>query len=170
MHAHLKLSYGPAYEFWLFYFERYNAILGNQPTNNRLPEPQLMQRFIDDNSAYSFQFPVEFGEKLSPLCMTEARLTGSVSDTLADFSSRCTLPPRSKYSTLDDQDRENIKLLFSKLNPSSSREAIPNTVFRKYLHITRNGKTIGYFDSRQNPCVVIWPSGTEICSVLRLQQ
>ena len=90
MHAHLKedlLSYGPAYEFWLFSFERYNGILGNQPTNNRLPEPQLMQRFIDDNSAYSFQFPIEFGEELSPLCMTEARLTGSVSDTLAEFSS-----------------------------------------------------------------------------------
>ena len=86
MHAHLKedlLSYGPAYEFWLFSFERYNGILGNQPTNNRLPEPQLMQRFIDDNSAYSFQFPIEFREELSPLCMTEARLTGSVSDTLA---------------------------------------------------------------------------------------
>ena len=90
--------------------------------------------------------------------MTEARLTGSVSDTLADFSSRCTLPPRSKYSTLDDQDREYIKLLFSKLNPSSSQEAIPNTVFRKYLHTTRNGKTIGYFGSRQKtaaPCVVM---------------
>ena len=76
-----------------------------------------MQRFIDDNSTYSFQFPVKFGEELSPLCMTEARLTGSVSDTLADFSSCCTLPPRSKYSTLDDQDMEYIKLLFSNLNP-----------------------------------------------------
>ena len=49
-------------------------------------------------------------------------------------------------------------MLFLKLNPSSSQEAIPNSVFRKYLHIRRNGKTIGYFGSRQKttaPCVVM---------------
>jgi len=37
MHAHLKedlLNFGPVYDFWLFSFERYNGILGNQPTNN----------------------------------------------------------------------------------------------------------------------------------------
>ena len=39
MHCHLRevlLDYGPVQEFWLFSFERYNGILGNQPTNNRL--------------------------------------------------------------------------------------------------------------------------------------
>lgn len=74
-----------------------------------------MQRFISDNSAYSFHFPDEFREELSSLCMTEAKQTGSVADTLADFSSQFTLPPQSKYSTLDDQDREYLKALFSKL-------------------------------------------------------
>ena len=131
MHTHLKgdlLNYGPVYEFWLFSYERYNGTPGYQPTNNRFPEPQLMQRFINDNSAYSFQFPDEFRDELSSLCMTEARLTGSVADTLADFSSTYTLPPQSKYSTLDDQDREYLKVLFSKLNPSCSPEGIPNSV------------------------------------------
>lgn len=35
MHAHLKedlLNFGPVYDFWLFSFECYNGILGNQPT------------------------------------------------------------------------------------------------------------------------------------------
>ena len=138
LHVHLKeelLNYGPVYEFWLFSFERFNGILGNQPTNNRLPEPQLMQRFVDDNSAYALQFPEEFKEDFSPLCMTETRLTGSVSDTLADFSdvSTYTLPSRSKYSTLPEQDRDYLKTLFSKLNPSSTFEGIPNLVFCKYM-------------------------------------
>ena len=37
LHCHLKdiiLDFGPVQEFWLFSFERYNGILGNQPTNN----------------------------------------------------------------------------------------------------------------------------------------
>ena len=56
MHTHLKediLNFGPVYEFWLFSFERYNGTC-------RLAEPQLMQRYISDNSAYSFEFPDEF--------------------------------------------------------------------------------------------------------------
>lgn len=150
MHTHLKedlVNYGPVYEFWSFSYERYNGILGNQPTNNRLPEPQLMQRFISDNSAYSFQFPDEFQDELSSLCTAEAKQTGSVADTLADFCSLYTLPPRSKYSILDDQDREYLKVLFSKLNPLGTQEGIPNSVFRKYLSISRNCKTIGCLGS-----------------------
>ena len=164
MHAHLKedlLNYGPVYEFWLFSFERYNGILGNQPTNNRLPEPQLMQRFIDNNSANSFVFPDEFNEDFNSLCMPETRLVGSVSDTLADFgnASTYTLPLQSKYSTLDDQDRD-LSTLFSKLNPLSTvaTEGIPNSVFRKYMCISRNGKMIGHSISQQkasSPCIAI---------------
>ena len=59
MHGHLKeslLDYGPVQELWLFAFERYNGILGNQPTNKRSIEPQLMQRFLRDNFALSFEF------------------------------------------------------------------------------------------------------------------
>ena len=54
LHAHLKemiLYYGPSQELWLFSFERYNRLLGKQPTNNRAIEPQLMQTFLRDNAA-----------------------------------------------------------------------------------------------------------------------
>ena len=36
--------------FWLFSFERYNGVLGDEPTNNRSIEIQMMNRFLKDNS------------------------------------------------------------------------------------------------------------------------
>ena len=53
MHGHLAdsvLDFGPTASFWLFSFERYNGILGDQPTNNRSIEVQLMNIFMLDNS------------------------------------------------------------------------------------------------------------------------
>ena len=58
LHGHMKdvvLDYGPVQEFWLFSFERYNGILGKQPSNNREIESQLMQRFLRDNASLSIQ-------------------------------------------------------------------------------------------------------------------
>ena len=166
MHAHLKediLNYGPIYGFWLFSFERYNGILGNQPTNNRLPEPQLMERFIADNSAYTFQFPDEFREEFGSLCMLEPNLTGSLSDTLTDVSSLYKLPSRSKYATFDDEDKEHLKILFERLDSHLPSNFSVNSLFRKFLSITRKGKTIGYSRSREisvAPSIVIaeWDS------------
>ena len=134
MHAHLKediLNYGPVYEFWLFSFERYNGILGNQPTNNRLPEPQLMQRFVSDNSAYSFQFPDEFRDEFESLCMLESSVTGSLSDTLTNFSSPYSLPSRSKYATFDEEDKVHIKTLFEKVDSCSPLNCSVNSVLKK---------------------------------------
>ena len=50
VHLHLHLTscmkdYGPFRSYWLFPFERYNGVLGNQPNNNRSIELQLMRRF-----------------------------------------------------------------------------------------------------------------------------
>lgn len=56
LHGHIKemlLDYGPSQELWLFSYERYNGILGNQPNNNKVIEPQLMQRFIRDSYCFS---------------------------------------------------------------------------------------------------------------------
>ena len=71
LHGHLKeimLDYGPMQEFWLFSFERYNGILGKQPTNNRLIEAQLMHRFLRDNKINSLSYPDEFGEDFFSIC------------------------------------------------------------------------------------------------------
>ena len=45
LHAHLVdciRDFGPMSSFWLFSFERYNGLLGNEPTNNRSIELQLI--------------------------------------------------------------------------------------------------------------------------------
>ena len=52
LHAHVVdciRDYGPMSTFWLFAFERFNGILGDEPTNNRSIEIQLMKRFLKDN-------------------------------------------------------------------------------------------------------------------------
>ena len=55
MHMHLHLAdclqdFGPLHAFWLFSFERYNGLLGKQPTNNRSIELQLIKSFLRDNA------------------------------------------------------------------------------------------------------------------------
>ena len=53
LHAHLiecVRDYGPMSNFWLFSFECFNGILGDEPTNNRSIELQLISRFIKDNA------------------------------------------------------------------------------------------------------------------------
>ena len=84
LHVHLKemlLDYGPSQELWLFSYERYNGLLGKQPTNNKVIEPQLMQKFLRDNFVISLSCPEEFREKFSK-CDIPERIMGSVRETL----------------------------------------------------------------------------------------
>ena len=53
LHAHLAeciKDYGPMSSFWLFSLERFNGILGDEPTNNRSIEVQLVTCFLKDNA------------------------------------------------------------------------------------------------------------------------
>ena len=53
MHCHLAScvnDYDPISSFWLFPFERYNGLLGDQSRNNHSIEVQIMKRFVEDNS------------------------------------------------------------------------------------------------------------------------
>lgn len=100
LHGHLKdiiLDYGPVQEFWCFSFERYNGIVGNQPTNNRVIEPQLLQQFLHDNFSSSYNFPEEFLENFESLGLSNfdrSRVSGSVLDTVGPRDSL--LPLKSK--------------------------------------------------------------------------
>ncbi|RXM98321.1 hypothetical protein EOD39_13275 [Acipenser ruthenus] len=65
LHGHLKeciSSYGPVYFFWLFSFERYNSILGNQPPNQRSVELQMM-RYLKDGLMFARVLKVSEEEK-----------------------------------------------------------------------------------------------------------
>lgn len=164
MHAHLKdviLDYGPVYGFWLFSFERYNGILGKQCNNNRLIEPQLFQRFLCDNSAYSFTFPEDFAGDFSSLCDTDTKAVGSVSDTMSGGSEVAyTLPNRCSYSTLDTQDIELLTVLHTKLQ--SIPNSVPNKIYKKYTFISRNGKNIGHPNLHSSPCIVFCEWDTDL--------
>ena len=55
MHLHCHLAscvrdFGPMASFWCFSFERMNGVLGDQPSNNRSIEVQLMHRFMNDTA------------------------------------------------------------------------------------------------------------------------
>ena len=68
MHLHTHLhsclkDFGPLHGFWLFSFERFNGILGQQPNNNRSIEVQLMKHFLQDQSQTSMQLPLEYQDK-----------------------------------------------------------------------------------------------------------
>lgn len=84
MHSHLKsviLVFGPVYAFWLFSYERFNGILGNQTSNNRSIEVQLM-RFNRDNASYSIYPPEEFRNDFSEeLNSLKPRITVSLHKT-----------------------------------------------------------------------------------------
>ena len=87
VHAHLKdviCDYGPLQEFWCFSFERFNGILGKQPTNNRSIEAQLMNKFISDHFSSSFEYPDLFLDDFSPTVSScTSNFVGSLSETMS---------------------------------------------------------------------------------------
>ena len=146
MHCHLKsivLDFGPIYAFWLFSYERFNGILGNQPSNNRSIEVQLMRRFNRDNTAYVLQSPEEFSDELGHLCSLDQRLTGSLLLTTKyqedqnthayELGSSCT------RHVFPSDDIEKIKCLLRKLLMVPAEQISVNAAFCKYRYLTLKG-------------------------------
>ena len=173
MHGYLKetlLDYGSVYGFWLFPYERLNRILGKQHISNRLIEPQLMKRFLNEKLAYSFEFPEAFAEDLSFLSKIDHRVVGSVSDTLnsVDDAPLYILPKKYKYGTLGEHEIGMLRTLYFNLNDrhaSDSVMVVPNTIFQKYSSLCLRGQWIGYASLQQKastvkPCVLMaeWDS------------
>ena len=157
MHGHLKDAthdYGPIHSFWLFSFEPYNGILGNQPNNNRLIEPQLMQHFLHDNMAYSLQFKEDF----SYICTPNSRVTGSVSETCSKVTDTKSyiLPTKGKYATFEATLRDNPRKPFSKLRPQVTADIVPNTFFVKYSAINLCGKNIHCSQKKPSIALAEW--------------
>jgi len=160
MHGHLKeviLDYGPIQEFWLFSFERYNGILGKQPSNNRLIEPQLMSRFLNDNFAHSFTFPEEFADEFSSLSLKE-NVVGSVFDTLTlqEFK----LPTKYSQGVFGAEEVQVVSQLYSQLYPEASNITV-NSVFIKYTKVVLKGRTFGScgkgtHKSKACVCMALW--------------
>ena len=142
MHGHLKevlLDFGPVQEFGLFSFERYNGLLGKQPTNNRSIETQLMCRFLSDTAVNNLSFPDQFADNFSSLTFTD-RLVGSVLDTVT--LQQFTLPTRSTRGVFDSDELEAIERLYQSLCSNCGSVTV-NSVFTKYSSITLHGKQYG---------------------------
>ena len=145
LHGHLKeviQDYGPIQEFWCYSFERYNGILGNQPTNNRAIEPQLLKQFLLDNVSTSYSFPQEFSEDFVSLDLNNvqrSKVSGSVLDTIT--KNEFLLPTMHKRAVFSSDYIEQLIKLYSvlKLHPERSDVSI-NRIYKKYSSITLKGK------------------------------
>ena len=140
LHAHLKemiLDYGPSQELWLFSFERYNGLLGKQPTNNRAIEPQLMQTFLRDNAATLLLCPLEYREELG-IFEAPDRTAGLVKGTLTKNS--FTLPSKYTRKALNSQSIDTLKQLYCKIKGTEANDVIPNSIIIKYSSVTLKGK------------------------------
>lgn len=159
MHGHLKdvlIDFGPVQEFWCFSFERFNGILGNQPTNNRAVEPQLFQRFLQDRFANAFEFPDEFKEDFSSINISSERLIGSVADTVK-LNTEFKLPSKSTRGVFDSVELIYLKQLYSKIFPDTNENDVAvNSIYTRYSCLTIKGKMYRSSGKRtQKPYVVL---------------
>ena len=147
LHGHLNeviLDYGPVQEFWAFSFERYNGILGKQPNNNRVIEPQLMNCFLRDTAALSNPFPQKFKEEFSPLIASD-RLAGSVGETFT--ASKFALPSKSTRGIFDSECLQILNELYCKMHPNITQDSV--IVNSKFSSITLRGKTFSSSGKRK---------------------
>ena len=158
LHGHYKemlFDYGPSQELWLFSYERYNGILGSQPNNNKVIEPQLMQRFIRDNYSISLSCPNEFREEFAKFDFPD-RIIGSVRETLMpDNVDKVILPSKYSRKVLDRTSQENICMLYCKIYPNTRiDEVIVNSIIMKYESVCFKGKTFSISRKKDVPYIV----------------
>lgn len=161
MHAHLKdviLDFGPLQEFWCYAFERFNGILGKQPSNNRAIEAQLMNRFLRDSLTSSINYPKTFEDEFRDIMdlATSQKVVESVSD--YDVTNKYSHVLSSKYSraVLIPRDIEAIRLLLQRLNPMEIAEESDihvNTIYFKYPYIVMGTKMYASSGKSKKPVV-----------------
>ena len=171
------MDYGPVYSFWLFSFERYNGILGHQPTNNRCVETQILERFLEDNFLRSSDLPETFAAEFTDLFPHSGRDIAvhtldqlhEPSETLEDHSlsgegrnwslqciSSLLLPKKSIRAAFTSPLLDQLVILYNKLYPSVNFDSssIPS-IFLKYSSITVSGFVYGSESARVRNSVVM---------------
>ena len=162
MHMHLHLAeclydFGPLHGFWLYSFERYNGLLGKQPTNNRSIELQLIKRFLKDNAHLDLIDLANKNILLSThfrdtICGRAAQFQ-SISSSESRFEN-CSLQLPTKYTltVLSDYELKLLREAYAYLHPSKSeilldeRFSLPSTC-KKYNTIHSNGIALSSSDS-----------------------
>lgn len=70
LHSHLincVLDYGPAQNFWLFSFKKFNGPLSDFKTNQRAVEISLMRKFLRDQDIRDLPFPSALCKHFHPV-------------------------------------------------------------------------------------------------------
>ena len=161
-------DYGPLHAFWLFAFERYNGLLGNQPTNNRAIELQLMNRFLKDtnhlellHSADCKPFFDIFGAAVSDHAKS---FTSNIHVSRATESASVVTEPRKyKLSILCPDEIDVLKKVYCKLHPQYQTAIIENKLtilssVKRYSHIQlRNVKLSSVIENAKVPYVMAKP-------------
>ena len=165
VHAHLReclQDFGPVYGFWLFSFERYNGILGHQPTNNRCVEIQLLERFLEDNYIRTSELPEEFVHEFSdifpqahPRTFETHQSMEHASWSLTDISDLI-LPKKSLVVAFTSFMNDQVRHLYQKLYPDHIIESdtVPST-FLQYPSITINGSVYGSKLTQQQSSIIM---------------
>ena len=161
MHGHLTeciKDYGPLSSFWLFSFERFNGLLGDLPTNNRLIEMQVMQRFVQDNFylqmlSYTPTDSSEMNDMFKKVIVDHAHNFQSMkyqSHSASRTPSMCTSGfeylPAHKYtlSSFSSLEVEALSRVYCSVYEALSIvvvEDIPQT-YKKMMSVTINGQKI----------------------------
>lgn len=157
MHMQCHLSscikdYGPLHGFWLFAFERYNGLLGNQPHNNRAIEIQLMNRFVKDNSQLELLHQadsMDLVDVFGPVVSDVARTFGTVTATATNTGIDVTYVEPSKYvlAVLTQECIDVLKQVYCKLYPEYKEMILTNkislnTTVKQFSSIDMNKKKL----------------------------
>ena len=156
MHMHLHLAdclrdYGPLHAFWLYSFERYNGLLGNQPTNNRAIELQLIHRFERDNLhidllsvAESMPLAKDFRDIV---CGHALQYQSTSESVIVENEDNFQLPKKYTFTVLDGNDLTQLRQVYAHLHPERAtfiqdvRNAVPSTC-KRYTHVNFCGKKL----------------------------
>ena len=137
--------YSPIHGFWLFSFERYNGILGNQPNNNKSIEPKIMKLFVNDQSIVSIDGPEQFSTDLLPLFdkLIRRKVGSSVETFISKFDNEGQYYFSKSYTldTLRDKHLDYIQTVFCCLHSNFTNIPCPNSIYKKYLSVTLHEKS-----------------------------
>lgn len=157
LHAHLVdcvRDYGPMSSFWLFSFERFNGILGDEHTNNRSIEVQLMDRFMKDNAHLQLlsSVPSASTSTFSRAVLdhaygfTSTRHLDAVSASLPSSQAGRILPaPKYTICSFSDLEVSILHDIYRKVYPSLLADGVeyffPQS-FQKMAYVTIDGQKV----------------------------
>lgn len=150
MHCHLAeciKDFGPLHAFWLFSFERYNGLLGNQPNNNRSIEMQLLHRFVRDNSHLELLHTadsVPLQEVFSDAVTLHARKFESTRESENSLRAEYFEPPKYTLAVLNSDCTAVLERIYSEMHQQAIAEGghnVPASI-RKFQYIQMNGKKL----------------------------